>query len=507
MIMVKSNACGVCGRKGKRNCPAVGGVICPACCGAKRGGELDCPPDCSSYPFGTEAYDLWLRVDGAWFPKAFEYVNRHVRKSDFSAMNRRLTTTTRSDREVSEEAGIINAVHYFLGVSADDAGRTLGEQWESDGWIGLNNDERIMTMHRRHTWPAIIEVQKVLSDHAMECIDVLDPDRGVFLTFDRCTAERAVRFSRYLVWVTHYPHFSRMAGVGMEVSSHIHEEFMEVLQGKVGGRKRHPDMKTVKRHLAENFADCCDLIGDLCLEYRERAFRSMDIVHCRAWYDFKAAKDDIQAVIDKKADFEFDQGREPEPEDPSDTLYYDWLRRGAAKAFEKGMPSCFQHDDPEAGVGTLGTLRLYGNGLMLETFGKSKFDFAQKLIRRYFGQQVTLRDEKLEDLTEKILSGEQAESPETAPEAPCSEPDFSPEVEQEILQKFHRQHYEKFLDDSIPMLDGMTPREAAVSPEMRPQLIELMKLHVHGIEQRSRDEGIAIDLNWVLEELDLDELG
>ena len=67
MIMAKNNACGVCGRRGKRDCPAVEGVICPACCGANRGGHLDCPPDCTSYPFGTEAYDLWLRVDGSWF--------------------------------------------------------------------------------------------------------------------------------------------------------------------------------------------------------------------------------------------------------------------------------------------------------------------------------------------------------------------------------------------------------------------------------------------------------
>ena len=66
------------------------------------------------YPFGTEAYDLWLRVDGTWFPKALEYVLRHVGREDFTAMTRRLTTTSRSDDEVSEEAGVVHSVHYFL---------------------------------------------------------------------------------------------------------------------------------------------------------------------------------------------------------------------------------------------------------------------------------------------------------------------------------------------------------------------------------------------------------
>ena len=506
MIMAKNNACGVCGRRGKRDCPAVGGVICPACCGANRGSELECPLDCTSYPFGTKAYDLWLRVDGSWFPKALEYVLRHVGRDDFTTMTRRLTTTTRTDREASEEAGVVNAVHYYLGVQMDASGQTPGEQWEHEGWAGLNNDERIMTVHRRHTWPGIIEVQKVLNDHATECTDVLDPERSAFLMFDRCTAGNAVRFSRYLVWITHYPHFSRVAGVGMEVPSHIHEQFMAELQEKAVGRKKRPDLQAVKRHLAENFADCCDLLGDLCLEYRERAFRSMDVVHCRAWYDLKAAKDKIRAVISKKADFEFDKGREREPEDPPGTEYYDWFRRGEAKAFEEGMPSAFRHDDPADGVGGLGTLRLYDDSMMVEAFGKRKFGFAQKLVKRYFGRQVKLRDEKLVDLVDQVLSGEHEEAPESRPEPPRREPEIPAEAKREIMQQFHRRHYEKFLDDGIPMLDGLTPREAATSPEMRPRLVELMKLHLHGIEERSRDEGFDLDLNWVLDELGLDEL-
>ena len=39
--------CGRCGRrKGKRSCPALGGVICPVCCGAHRQREIACPPAC-----------------------------------------------------------------------------------------------------------------------------------------------------------------------------------------------------------------------------------------------------------------------------------------------------------------------------------------------------------------------------------------------------------------------------------------------------------------------------
>jgi len=33
-------------KKGKRTCPALGGLICPKCCGSKRIVEIHCPPDC-----------------------------------------------------------------------------------------------------------------------------------------------------------------------------------------------------------------------------------------------------------------------------------------------------------------------------------------------------------------------------------------------------------------------------------------------------------------------------
>lgn len=39
--------CALCGgKKARRQCPALGRAICPACCGAKRLVEIQCPPDC-----------------------------------------------------------------------------------------------------------------------------------------------------------------------------------------------------------------------------------------------------------------------------------------------------------------------------------------------------------------------------------------------------------------------------------------------------------------------------
>src|SRR5690242_11339232 len=45
--MTASAKCPLCGRqKARRACPALGRQICAVCCGTKRLGEIQCPPDC-----------------------------------------------------------------------------------------------------------------------------------------------------------------------------------------------------------------------------------------------------------------------------------------------------------------------------------------------------------------------------------------------------------------------------------------------------------------------------
>lgn len=41
-------------RKGKRSCPALGGLICSPCCGEHRMGRISCPPDCVFLDTGSD---------------------------------------------------------------------------------------------------------------------------------------------------------------------------------------------------------------------------------------------------------------------------------------------------------------------------------------------------------------------------------------------------------------------------------------------------------------------
>jgi len=47
--------CVYCGeRKGERECPALGGMICSRCCGEHRGVDINCPPDCRYFKKNEE---------------------------------------------------------------------------------------------------------------------------------------------------------------------------------------------------------------------------------------------------------------------------------------------------------------------------------------------------------------------------------------------------------------------------------------------------------------------
>jgi hypothetical protein len=142
--------CPVCGKAGKRLCPACGGLICASCCGAKRGSGLPCPSSCPYFPFGREAYDLFLNVNWSWTEKTLRYVVDHVGKDTFEEALHRVDIGE-ENLEDAIQATMPLAVLYLLGYHHIVKGRTVADLWEEEGWAGLNNDERFMMKYRRRS--------------------------------------------------------------------------------------------------------------------------------------------------------------------------------------------------------------------------------------------------------------------------------------------------------------------------------------------------------------------
>ncbi len=497
--------CVVCGRRGRRVCPALGGLICTSCCGAKRGSDITCPPDCSYFPFGTEAYDTWLKIDASCTKKVMKYVLDFFGR-DYVEKVLQKTGARGSLLADNPEIVFPAVVNYLLGFKHGVNGKTVANIWEQEGWRGLSNDERVMMKYRSHSFPTIIEVQRIIDDKSMQCINLFDPEEGPFIIFDRSMARSMDRFSRFFMWITHYPNFSSPTGGGYTIKRSIFDDFYHELIYRIEEEQKENLSCTANSYLAEHFGECCDLLEDLGRTYSDRLLDSLDIHHCEAVYEITGTRSNIEDILEKKSDFEFDD-RDSEPDDPEGTVYYIWLRRGESKELESSMPAAFQFEDESQGVGTVGNLKLTDANLTIETFSRQKFEFAKEKIQTYFGDSVILSDEKIEDLRDRLKEelDEAGDRPSiTKQRAP--EGALPPELEQQIMEKHYQEHYTKFLDDTIPALDNMSPREAAEKPDMRPRLIELMKDHIQGISSMCRERGITIDIDWVLEELGLHEL-
>jgi Protein of unknown function (DUF2384) len=89
---------------------------------------------------------------------------------------------------------------------------------------------------------------------------------------------------------------------------------------------------------------------------------------------------------------------------------------------------------------------------------------------------------------------------------PQSDPRGSIPLEEKahLLNEFKDRHYRSWLDTTIPMLGGKTPRQAAKAEEGREQLVRLLKDLENRELHTARTERVpAYDASWIWRELGL----
>jgi len=529
LIAQTKAACWVCGRRARRHCLAAAKPICPTCCGSKRGLEIKCTADCEFYPFGVAGYDLWLKLDDAVLPKLMSRVAAEFGQHHVQGLVRSLAGGAAGALR-NEEFALYSALHICFSVELDKNGRTLADRWRAEGWAGLKLDEALLMQCRSKSFVTVVEVERVLDHQRVECLDLFSADAAPFVIVDRSLARTVVRFTRMLGWLTHYPNFSKIGHVSLVVPELIRREFVDLIEGlrpksagpgkgasavrdatsggvtPEGGASREAHEAAVKQAMLEHLADLTRAVAELPGEKMRSILRSMDVWHCTGFYRLNAPQEDVIRVLDAKPDFDW-VDQEPEEGDPPGVEHYYWRRLGESQEFERGLRGVFRHEPGSAIVGGLGNLKVGCENLVFETFARAKYEFGKKMIEKYFGGMVTFEREDAVDLARKVAEShegrragdaDQAESARTSP--------IPPEVQAQAARDYFLSHYTKFLDDTIPALDGLSPRQAAKDPSARPLLLELMKEHICGIETDNRERGFDINISFVLRELGLDEL-
>jgi len=114
-----ANKCVYCGeRKGKRECPALGGLICSRCCGEHRGIEINCPPNCRYFKKHEE---FQQSKEAKPYRETWAENNEDILEDQ--------------DREIIEAIGVLETLIFYR--YRDD--RTLSDKQVIAGLEGLEN--------------------------------------------------------------------------------------------------------------------------------------------------------------------------------------------------------------------------------------------------------------------------------------------------------------------------------------------------------------------------------
>lgn len=174
-------------------------------------------------------------------------------------------------------------------------------------------------------------------------------------------------------------------------------------------------------------------------------------------------------------------------------LAYVWLLTGRSHVPEipiegRGlmMQTDWVSDSGEITHRSLGDVRLWRDRMELSCLSLERLAAGKPLLKQTLGRLIQHQGDEFRDL-ETML-----ESAETAPPSPQREP--LSEVEETISLQMMAAQHKKWLDESIPALDGRSPREAAGDPAMREQLEELLKVIEYMEEQRRRAGEPHIDI-------------
>jgi len=391
-------------------------------------------------------------------------------------------------------------IHYVIFVYRNAEGKNLINLLEDEGLNAFNNDEKVLFKYYKKAYPTIIEAQRIVDEKTILCKDIL---KGLtFTVFDRALAHSMKRYSLFQSWIFLMPHFSKPMMGGIIIPRDVKDHYLELLTKRLEiFRRKYPEA-TLNTLLAHEMMASRGLLEEIMKQRREKTLESLDFKECRGRFRIIGSRERIGEIIEKLPDFEFEETAKD-----SKAEIFTWRRLGRSRKFEEMHPTVIKSDDdPEGIIGGLARLILGDDYLDILTYSRTKYNFCLRMIEEYFGSLVEFFRGGIID--HNIIMKEKTKQKEAIEEqgVKTDEEDIPRKVEQEVMERFYKHHYMTFLDDKIPAMDGLTPREAARRDDCRERLIELMKEHINGLETLMKDKGIKISIDWVLKELGLDEL-
>lgn len=162
-----------------------------------------------------------------------------------------------------------------------------------------------------------------------------------------------------------------------------------------------------------------------------------------------ANMEEIRQILGATPDFDAGDDLEPEPDG---TWQFAWFET------DPGAPPT----SPPHGRRVLATLTLTPTTLEVEAMSEQRLENCRRRLEELLGDRISLAGIRTKTVDEVLR-----EEPPDEPQEPLVLPS-------ETIAEIEEQMLRQWIDESIPALGGLTPRQAARTPEGRRRLEELL---------------------------------
>jgi hypothetical protein len=329
------------------------------------------------------------------------------------------------------------------------------------------------------------------------------PEEGEILVADRRLAARAPRFAVVYATVYRLPAFHRFHGAVFPIAQYRGFDAVGVMEAVIEHLKGPGPNEDRRGWLIANAGRVMEALTHTALARNQKTLELSDAVIGIANYNAAGDIDECVSKLDERDDVLRDEPGDEDFDAGFDEVW-DWFKNPTIESGGGG------HADVVIGR------VLLGDGIWrLKASGAKNLAELRERFEKLMGPEVTFESQRLDDIrpqglklkpelaVTKLVESASSISLESSRPVQLKPGETTEDLQARMLADYDR----KFLEDSIPALDGMTPRQAAASPTHRGKLIALMKERIRGLDERNLQTGRNDSIEWMVEELGLKEIG
>ncbi len=459
----------------KRTCPAAGREITAAECGAGRISRFACPADCTFNPWRLEAYGESLAINDRLDAKIFPRLAQDMAKRG-----------ERMDPPIDSEAATQEYAVDQLYRRRDGEGLTFFQRWEAQGFDGLNNDERVMFRAHAGMRVRVIEIRTARDETVSEATDLFDPQSAVLPIADGSLASMVGRFTCLLGWMYELPHYWRMHGMAVAIPPVQGVEPADVVRAVATHLGWLDTAERLEDWLNNHFARCAEALAAISPVLWEKTMEEAQLTRTVCLYRLLVSPHDFAHAVSSWPDA---FSCEPDPDDQNKGFNqgWDWLERA-----DRDEPRALAEAGAEA---VRASISLGGSDVLL-AIPMSRSAVAERAeFERRLGSRVAFAGERVDDLGRqtKVVKSVTPRQRELVPPSLLQHARRikvlvsrvpvtagMPETRSEWMSAVSRH----WLDETVPALNHLTPRQAAADPVHRPALLALVKERIRDADQK-----------------------